>query len=438
MNQFDNIAHYSSQGGTSRFTGKTTKPDITAPGGSSWAVPLFSADSNYNDAKGGFPEIQTNDSAPMVGTSMATPIIAGCAQVVIQAMGGYANWSWSRSQAVQPKMVLLMTATETYPSLREMWDSSMSPTLDRGGKDVHEGYGRVNLDAAVDALQKTCQIGTVVTGTLGSPPTLNNISVLGQSLAWARNVQLVSGVKYDFSLNVPVGADCDLYLYNGTGTSWGDPVIVAKSTNATTGGTEQFLVAAPYTGTYYVVVKRATETTGSGTFTLSVNVVPLCALKTRTGGSFYVPNASFVNTTALRVEMLFDNANLTGDQTGGTSPYPAIANYPDGKVSGMDIAFVNSKFGSWEGETSPIVWDYMADVNPDRRITNLDVALVCRNFGLNGSYIYDLSGVIIAFNTGDNETPDANGFVAIPQSATSFNVTRNGTSIGAMIIFCGP
>jgi serine protease AprX len=34
MNQFDNITDYSSQGGTSRYTGKTVKPDITAPGGS--------------------------------------------------------------------------------------------------------------------------------------------------------------------------------------------------------------------------------------------------------------------------------------------------------------------------------------------------------------------------------------------------------------------
>ena len=119
MNQFDNIASYSSQGGTSRYTGKTIKPDITAPGGSFYAVPLFSVDSNYNDAEGGFTEIQANDSAPMQGTSMATPVISGCAQVVIQAMGGYAKWNWTRSQALQPKMILLMTATETYPNLRE-------------------------------------------------------------------------------------------------------------------------------------------------------------------------------------------------------------------------------------------------------------------------------------------------------------------------------
>ena len=174
-------------------------------------------------------------------------------------------------------MILLMTATETYPNLREGETSSTSSTLERGGKDVHEGYGRVNLDAAVDSLLRSYGIGSVVTDTLGRPPTLTDVSVLGQRLAWARNVQLVSGAVYSFILSVPAGADYDLYLYNSTGTTYGEPAIVAKSTTATTGGTEQFWVTAPYTGTYYIVVKRATETTGSGAFTLassspSVNV----------------------------------------------------------------------------------------------------------------------------------------------------------------------
>jgi subtilisin family serine protease len=268
MNQFDNVASYSSQGGNS-YTGNTIKPDITAPGGSHYAVPLFSADSNHNDADAAFPDSQANDASLMQGTSMAAPVISGCAQIVIQAMGGYANWNWTRTQALQPKMFLLMTATETYPNLRENEGSFASPTLDRGNKDVNEGYGRVNLDAAVDAMLNSYTVGTVVTDTLGIPPTLTDISVLGQKLAWARNVQLVAGSKYSFSLTVPAGADYDLYLYNSTGTTYGEPVIVAKSINATTSGTEQFWVTATHTGKYYLVVKRATETTGSGTFTLS-------------------------------------------------------------------------------------------------------------------------------------------------------------------------
>ncbi|HJW65672.1 MAG TPA: S8 family serine peptidase [Candidatus Bathyarchaeia archaeon] len=269
INQFDSVAGYSSQGGTSRYTGKTTKPDITSPGGSFLAVPLFSTDSNYNDGEGRFSEIQPNDSTPLQGTSMATPIISGCVQIVIQAMGGFAKWNWTKNQALQPKMLLLMTATETYPNFREANSSSASPTLDRGVKDVHEGYGRVNLDAAVDAVLKSYGIGSVITDTLGRPPTLMDISVLGQKLAWARNIQLVSGTDYNFNLSVPAGADFDLYLYNSIGTTYGEPTIVARSTNATKGGTEQFFFKAPSTGTFYIVVKRATENTGSGTFTLA-------------------------------------------------------------------------------------------------------------------------------------------------------------------------
>jgi subtilisin family serine protease len=279
-NAFDNIASYSSQGGK-RSGKQTSKPDIAAPGGSFYAVPLFSADSNDQEAeKHWTTETWMNDAAPMQGTSMSTPVVAGAVNIIQQAMGGYSNWQWTRTQALQPKMILLMTATETYPNLREGGTTATSPTLNRGGKDVHEGYGRMNLDAAVDAILKTYEIGTTVTYTLGKPPTLTDISVLGQPLAWARNVQLVKGFRYTFTLNVPAGADFDLYLYNGTGTAYGEPVIVASSTTATTGGTEQITVTAPYTGTYYLVVKRATATTGGGTFTLTSSGPVLVTLNT--------------------------------------------------------------------------------------------------------------------------------------------------------------
>jgi uncharacterized repeat protein (TIGR02543 family) len=270
MNQFDCITDYSSQGGPSRARGGTTvKPDITAPGGSLDGLPLFSVDTNYNDAESKFAETQSNDSSPLQGTSMATPIVSGCAQLLVQAMGGFANWNYTKTQALQPKMILCMTATETYPNLREENTSESSPTLDRGGKDIHEGYGRVNLDVAVDAVMKSYGVGNTITDTLGVPPTAADTSALGQHLAWARNVRLLSGTTYSFSLAVPTGADYDIYLYNSTGTTYGEPSIVARSINATTGGTEQFTVKAPYTGSYYIVVKRATETTGSGTFTLT-------------------------------------------------------------------------------------------------------------------------------------------------------------------------
>jgi subtilisin family serine protease len=262
MNEFDNITSYSSQGGTSQDEGQTIKPDITAPGGSFYGVPTFSA-SNYS----GY-------AAPMQGTSMATPIVAGAVDIVQQAMGGYKAWNWTESQALMPKMILLMTATETYPNLREDSTSAYSPTLNNGGKDAQEGYGRLNLNTAVDAVLKSYQVGTNVSGTLGAPPTPANVSVLGQKLAWARNVQLVSGVKYNFTLSVPSGADFDLFLYNTTGDAYGQPIILAKSTKAATGGFQSITYIPQASGEYYIVVKRATESTDGGTFSLTSSPAP--------------------------------------------------------------------------------------------------------------------------------------------------------------------
>ena len=105
--------------------------------------------------------------------------------------------------------------------------------------------------------------------TLGMPPFPSNISVLGQRLAWARNVQLFSGLKYNFTLGIPSGADYDLYLYNTTGNAYGEPVILANSTKAVAGGFENITYTPDLSGSYYVVVKRAREDTGTGHFTLT-------------------------------------------------------------------------------------------------------------------------------------------------------------------------
>jgi len=328
-NQFDNIAHYSSQGGTSRYTGNVLKPDIAAPGGSFLAEPLVSADSNDGDASLGWSEVTSNDGAPMQGTSMSAPVVAGAVNIIIQAMGGFANWQYTRNQALLPKMILLMTATETYPNSREYY-TSYSPTLERGGKDVHEGYGRLNLDAAVDALLKTYEIRTTATETLGRPPTLTDISVLGQKLAWARKVHLITEGKYNFTLTVPAGADFDLYLYNSTGTNYGEPAIVAKSTTAATGGYEQIVLTPPYSGTYYLVVKRATSATEGGTFTLE------------------------------------SNAKILGDANG------------DGTVDITDLSLLELAYGSTSTSGN---WNAACDFNRDNKVDAIDLFNVGKNYG---------------------------------------------------------
>jgi len=438
-NQFDNIADYSSQGGVSYYVGNTIKPDLAAPGGSFLAVPLISVDSNDYDADGMWMDTQSDDAAPMQGTSMSTPIVAGAASLVIQAMGGFSSWQWTRTQALQPKMILLMTATETYPLDRE-YDTAYSPTLQRGGKDEHEGYGRLNLDAALDVLLKTYQVGTAMSDTLGRPPAISDISTLGQKLAWARNVYLQPGVRYNFTLTVPTGADFDLYLYSGMGTQYGEPVVVQKSTTASTGEQEQVILDdVPYSGTYYLVVKRATATTGSGTFTLQSSITPVHEI----GALTVFPSATVVypidqvnitvtvknnglnaesfnvtayyNTTAIATQTVFSlppnnttalnftwntigvapshyvikvQADLVPDEynsTDNTATHlgTVLVKIPgdvdsDGSVNFDDLSVLSQAFGSTQLSAN---WNSECDFNRDGIINVSDVRLLGKEFG---------------------------------------------------------
>lgn len=186
-------------------------------------------------------------------------------------------------------------------------------------------------------------------------------------------------------------------------------------------------------GTYYVRVRAqdSNDAWSDWSQSLAVTIRELvCAMKPKIEEDFYMPNAT---TTHLKIEMLFDNQNLTGDQTGPTSPYSSMDTYPDGIVDMRDIRFISRKFGSNEGDPD---WDYMADVDPDRTIDMKDIRAASNNFGKTGTYITDLPGVTIKFNTGEEISPDDDGFVTIPQYTTSFFVKRYGNRIGAMIIFC--
>ncbi len=250
MNIYDEITSYSSQGGLS-YTGNTVKPDITAPGGSFYDLQMFSTDTNDNDAEGGYPtDGYANDMMGAQGTSMSTPAVAGAANLLIEAMGGHQSWSYTGIEAKRVKALLLMSATETYPLLRETYSGTYSPQLNRGGKDVHEGYGRLNIDLAIEAYTQELALGSTknawIASSLDNPFNKHGLGCY---------VNLIDGKSYNFTLDVPVGADFDLHLYSNNPSSIGEPIMVASSASSGLGTDETILYTATETGKYYLVAK---------------------------------------------------------------------------------------------------------------------------------------------------------------------------------------
>ncbi len=287
-----NITSYSSQGGPSDADASVIKPDIACVGGGAYwmngTAEMYSAATvdvytNYG-----------NWSLNMRGTSMATPCLSGVAALVIQAYEKYLssiNESWNYSSyedVAMVKNIILMTAYETFPLLRNQNTTTYSPTLDKGGKDVHEGYGVTDPYAAVKAalsLNNPYAPGTVINGTFRRGAIYNGsvTNEFGPSV-WAhlfylpnKTITLPNGtnftVTYKFKLYIntsdPARTDYDLYLYDFDGnTTNGEPVINASSVNGF--GSNESISFTPAVDSAYiwVVAKRATENSSGGPWVL--------------------------------------------------------------------------------------------------------------------------------------------------------------------------
>ena len=238
----------------------STKPDLTAPGGYDTdpytpagyqlQQAILSADTNMNDADGaenGFiPDFQLNDLTAIQGTSMATPYAAGIGSLLVQAMGGYKNWTYSTATVQKIKQIMLMST----------WSTNGT---DRAAKDIREGWGEIQADAAIDVVSKPYySIGNLASSFISNDRFSHKI--------WGRGVNLTKNTQYNFVLNMNSTLDADLYLYSNNYDSYGNPILlkVAKTNGL---GAREFLSFTPSaSGIYYIYVKTWS---GKGNFLLS-------------------------------------------------------------------------------------------------------------------------------------------------------------------------
>ncbi|MHA1155802.1 MAG: hypothetical protein ACTSQK_06795, partial [Candidatus Heimdallarchaeota archaeon] len=184
------------------------------------------------------------------------------------------DWTHSEANVLEIKNYLCGTATEvTYGE--ELGVDHNEPTLDRGGADLVEGFGKVHGDAAIEAFLSTYTAGDTVTESLSNSPT--------GAQSWARKVNLVGGIEFTAGIDMDGTADYDLYLYDPAQDMSQYLGYLASSTSAGTGLPENILYTPASDMTAYIVIKRVS---GYGSFTLQAEATNVGTSTTSGGFTF--------------------------------------------------------------------------------------------------------------------------------------------------------
>ena len=255
VNDLDQVTEYSSLGS---IYASVIKPDVLAPGGSRITKTYIASSKTLDSSQWNHTSdpLLSDPYVLKVGTSQAAPFVTGLTGLMASKHSG----GWTFGSPALPKlfkMIICMSAYEVGAGesgkiISGYSRTAVSPGLpERAGglKDYVEGYGRICAQGAMSAFDSSGMSFTFGDG-------------LGEQKSFIRKVTLSASKEYNYTMNVPSGADFDLYLFDGSPDDNGEPVLLASSAlkNASVERIVDFI--PPSDGDYYLVAKWIS---GSGT-----------------------------------------------------------------------------------------------------------------------------------------------------------------------------